>query len=392
MKKNFVMKVLTMIAAVTVLTGCASQSAEDISAIINDGTQVVETVGNGNADKTEKGVKATEDAGTGSGINSTTAEKGSAAPTAEEDAPEATTEPETTAQPEATTQPKATAQPKATTQPETTAQPKATAKPQTTAQPETTTEPEAAKQPETAAEPSTTAQPQTTTQPEPTPEPAPAQPPAAGDTTPACNHTITMQSLTETFPENCTGRCRLVEICSKCGYIQKTIQDTGIVEVHAYGEAIWAAYPTCSTPGEQYHICKNCGKEEAHYFTPAIADNHNYVAVSSSVVEAGCPNSQRLVDVTYVCSLCNASYSEWEIEVATEHPDSNGDGECDYCHCSVGTPVQQPESVPEPMPEPVQPAPEQQPESVPEQQPESVQQPEPAPEQQPVDNTQSGTE
>lgn len=326
MKRNLMMKVLAMIATVVALTGCGNQSAEDISAVINNGTQVVEAVGNDNADIIEKEVKTTEDAGTGSDIRSTAAEKSGATLTAEEDAPEATTEPKATAEPEATAQPEPTLQPKPATQSEPTQKPE----PTNTQKPEKTTESAA----------------------------------------PVCEHDYAYETRNEIYEENCTGRSDLIGVCKKCGH-EEVINTTGVVENHIYGEVIWVTYPTCTTPGEQYHICKNCGKEEEHYTVPPVPGNHNYVISSTSVVEPGCPNSQRLVDVTYVCSLCGNSHTEREIETATEHYDGDGDGKCDYCRTACGEPAVSSEP---------------QPETTEAQTADSQTEP------QPVDNTQSGTE
>lgn len=297
-----------------------------------------------------------------------------------------TSAPEVTTKPSATTKPSETAASAETSMPDATTKPAATAKPANTEKP---AEPEVAAKPEvtetsqdqnvpqnpgnsasSAVDPSASAQPSTTTPETPNPET-----PATSEAS-SCNHIFTVQIITEVFPENCTGRSRCVDMCSKCGYIGKTYDDTGIEEAHAWYKPIIASYPTCVSPGEQYHVCERCGKEGPHLSMPINENNHDYVKTSETIMgNCYCNNNIQLI-VTYTCSLCGNTKDQVEAGPRGDHLDRDGNGICDLCGTVCGEPVQQPDPTPEPAPE--QPAPD------------PV--PEPVPEQQPVDEMQSGME
>lgn len=331
-----IMKALATLTAVVALTGCANQPAVSNSTNINDGTQVAEAVDNDNVDIMKEGVKTEQDGSADSSAENAKPEKDVTASVVEKDVPEVTEKPETTAEPTVKPTAKPTPVPTAEPTPVPTVEP--TPAPTAEPTPEPEPEPEPVPEPEPAPEPEPEPEPEPVPVPEPEPEPEPADPADNG-----CNHNIVKMDITDRSYENCTARVRYVAICTECGYIAEIISDTGIIEAHDFGEQIWVSYATCVTPGEGYDKCKVCGYED-HWFSPADPDEpwrHNYVRDSDSetVIEPGCPRSQRLVEVKYVCSLCGDSYIDTEIAVADEHYDGNGDGECDYCRIPCGEPV-----------------------------------------------------
>lgn len=138
--------------------------------------------------------------------------------------------------------------------------------------------------------------------------------------------------------DGCTGRSYITRTCTKCGY-EDIVDDTGIVEVHSYGAGIWAKEPTCTESGEQYHVCSRCGKEGEHFSISPDPNNHDYVRSGETVMDPGCCNRQGIVQVTYSCTRCGASYTQDEFSDYGDHCDSNGDGICDACGTVCGEPV-----------------------------------------------------
>ena len=147
-----------------------------------------------------------------------------------------------------------------------------------------------------------------------------------------------MRQMDEIYPERCAGRSRVVNICTKCGEITETLSDTGVVETHAFGSPTWVTYPTCTTPGEQYHICATCGKEEDHYFIPADGVSHNYVKSGETVLEAGNCGTESILSVTYTCTICGSSETKTELGSVNGsiHYDYDGDGVCNGCKADCG--------------------------------------------------------
>ena len=132
----------------------------------------------------------------------------------------------------------------------------------------------------------------------------------------SCSHTLTTKTLGDA---GCTSTKTIIESCSTCGYLTKTIA-TGS---HSYGAWTTTQAAGCTTEGIQKRTCSVCGESE----TKSIAAvGHNY---SSKTFDATCVEYAR---TEYTCSNCGDNYSVYHNDLDNwleNRPDGVADSELD---------------------------------------------------------------